>query len=255
MDSKNVQEQYNSMSFFYNVLYSGFDLRDYENEFLDEYKELLADLQPNAKVLDSSCGNGIQATALKRCGIDVTATDISEEMINLTQQYAFDNRLSFPTKQSSWEQLPNHFGEDFDLVFCYGNSICHSKNKDARFKNIQSFYQVTKKGGKIVLDTRNWDKIVKDAIRFTTSDIMKYKDKKYISTYIWNLKNFDEPSNVEILFTEIIDDRKTSLIPFKLDFTPFRHDDLIQLIAECRLKIIKDTFQPDNGYYSLTLEK
>jgi 2-polyprenyl-3-methyl-5-hydroxy-6-metoxy-1,4-benzoquinol methylase len=255
MNSKNVQEQYNSMSFFYSVLYSGFDLRDYENEFLDEYKDLLAALQPNAKVLDSSCGNGIQATALKRCGIDVTATDISEEMINLTKQYALDNHFSFPTEQLSWEQLPDHYGEDFDIVFCYGNSICHSANKDEMLKNIQSLYRVTKKGGKIVLDTRNWDKILKDAVRFHTSNVMEYDGKKYISTYIWNLGDFDERSNVEILFTEIIKDKETSIIPFKLDFTPFKRDDFVHLINTCNLKIIKDTFQPDKGYYSLTLEK
>lgn len=253
--NNNVEKQYNSMSHFYNVLYSGYDMKEYEDIFMDEYEDLLNSTPMNAKVLDSSCGNGIQATALKRNGFNVIGTDISEEMINLTQQYAKDNNLFFPTKQLSWEQLPHNFGEDFDIVFCCGNSISHSMNKDEMLKNIRSLYKVTKNGGKIVMDTRNWDKVIKDNIRFTTSDVKKYIDRKYIFTYIWNLKGFDEGSNVEILFTEIINDEETKCIPFKLDFTPFKHDDFIKRLKDCGLKIVKDSFKLDNDNYSIILEK
>ncbi|MDP4144928.1 MAG: class I SAM-dependent methyltransferase [Bacillota bacterium] len=251
MSSNQVETQYNSMSYFYNVLYSGYDMRDYEDAFIDEYKDLLNNLQANGKVLDSSCGNGVQATALKRYGIDVIGTDISKEMINLTQQYAKENNIFFPTKQLSWQQLPDNFGEDFDIVFCYGNSISHSMNKDEMLKNIRSLCKVTKKGGKIVIDTRNWDKVLKDNIRFTSSDVISYNGKKYIFTYIWNLKDFDECSSVEILFIEITNDKETKCVPSRLDFTPFKHDEFIMRLKECGLKIEKDTFHVDNDYYSI----
>lgn len=39
-------------------------------------------------ILVNYSGSSIQATALKRNGINVVGTDISEEMINLIQQYA-----------------------------------------------------------------------------------------------------------------------------------------------------------------------
>jgi 2-polyprenyl-3-methyl-5-hydroxy-6-metoxy-1,4-benzoquinol methylase len=255
MNSNCVGQQYNSMSYFYNVLYSGCDMKTYEDDFMNEYSEIINSLPSNAKILDSSCGNGIQATALKRNGFDVTGTDISNEMINLTQQYAKSNNLHFPTKQLAWNQLPSHFDEEFDIVFCYGNSISHSMNKDEMLENIRSLYKVTKKGGKIVIDTRNWDKVIKDNIRFNTSDVKIYNNKKYIFTYIWNLNNFDECSNVEILFTEITSDKETKCIPFKLDFTPFRHDDFIERLKECDLKLVKDNFELDKGNYSVILEK
>jgi len=38
----------------------------YEDEFINQYKEILDELQPSLKVLDSSCGNGVKVTALKR---------------------------------------------------------------------------------------------------------------------------------------------------------------------------------------------
>lgn len=243
------------MSHFYNVLYSGCDMKEYEDIFIDEYRDLLNSLQMNAKVLDSSCGNGIQAIALKRNGINVIGTDISEEMINLTQQYAKDNNLFFPTKRLSWEQLPHNFDDDFDIVFCCGNSISHSVDKEDMLNNIRSLFKVTKNGGKIVMDTRNWDKVIQDNVRFTTSEIKEYIDKKYIFTYIWNLNGFDKQSNVEILFIEITNDKETRCIPFRLDFTPFKHDEFVRRLKDCGLKIVKDNFLLNNDTYSIILEK
>lgn len=255
MNSNNVQKQYNSMSHFYNVLYSGCDMRQYEKAFIKEFKELLNSLPVNGKVLDSSCGNGIQAAALKRSGVDVVGTDISEEMINLTNQYARENNLSFPTKQLSWKELPYNFGDDFDIVFCYGNSISHSINKEDMLSNIKSLYKVIKNGGKLVIDTRNWDKVIKDNIRFNTSGIKKYLDKTYVYTYIWNLNGFENRSNVEILFIDITNEEETKCISYRLDFTPFSHDEFIRILKNSGLKIIKDNFQLNSDYYSIILEK
>lgn len=255
MNSNNVEKQYNSMEHFYNVLYSGCNMKDWENDFINEYKDLLNNLQGNTRVLDSSCGNGIQATALKRYGLDVIGTDISEEMIKLTRQYAESNNLFFPTQQLSWAELPDNFGEDFDIVFCYGNSICHSTNKDELMNNVKALRKVTKDGGKIVIDTRNWDKILKDGVKYTTSDVKTYNNKKYIFTYIWNLNDFDKSSNVEILFIEIVNDKQTKCIPFKLNFTPFKYTDFIEILKACRLKIVKDNFKLNNDTYSIILEK
>lgn len=255
MNNTDVEKQYNSMSYFYNVLYSGCDMKEYEDAFIEEYTDLLNNLPENAKVLDSSCGNGVQATALKRNGVNVIGTDISEEMINLAEQYAKDNNLPFPTKRLSWQQLPKYFGEDFDIVFCYGNSISHSIDKEDMLNNINSLYRVTKNGGKIVIDTRNWDKVIKESIRFNTSDVKEYDDKKYVFTYIWNLNGFDKRNNVEILFIEITNDKETKCRSFKLDFTPFKHEEFISRLKDCGLKIVKDNFQLNNDWYSIILEK
>jgi glycine/sarcosine N-methyltransferase len=255
MNRNNVEEQYNSMSHFYNVLYSGCDMKVYEESFIMEYKELLSGLQSNAKVLDSSCGNGIQAAALKRRGFNVTATDISKEMIKLTQQYAKLNNLSFQIKQLSWEQLPDNFSDEFDVVFCCGNSISHSMGKAEMLESLSSLYKVTRTGGKVVIDTRNWDKVIKDNVRFTTSDIKQYEGRKYIFTYIWNISDFDSSSFVEILFIEIVNDTETKCIPCRLDFNPFRHEDFVERLKECGFNIVKDNFQLDADNYSVILEK
>lgn len=85
MKSNLVQEQYNSLSYFYNVLYAGFESTFLEEIFIDEHQQILSNLKPNAKILDASCGNGIQATALAKEGFNITATDISEDMLELAK--------------------------------------------------------------------------------------------------------------------------------------------------------------------------
>jgi len=37
------------------------------------------------QIIDSACGNGVQAIALALCGYKITATDISGEMVQLTK--------------------------------------------------------------------------------------------------------------------------------------------------------------------------
>lgn len=225
-----VKEQYNLMSHYYNVLYAGANTKVYEDEFINLYKEILDELPLNARVLDSSCGNGIQAAALKRKGIDVVGTDISEEMIRLTEEYAESNNLSFHAKRLSWQELPVYFKEEFDVTFCCGNSISHSMSRMEMITNIKSLCEVTKKDGKIILDTRNWDKVLRVNNRFKTSDVVEYNNKKYIFTYIWSLNGFNTISSVEILFIEITDNNKTNCKPLKLDFRPFTHADFIMVL-------------------------
>lgn len=250
-----MKEQYNLMSHFYNVLYAEVGAKFYEDEFINQYKDILNELPRNSKVLDSSCGNGVKATALKRKDIEVVGTDISEEMIRLTEEYAKNNNLTFPTKQLSWQELPFNFTEEFDVVFCCGNSISHSLSLTEMLTNIKSLYKVAKKGGKIIIDTRNWDKVLNANLRFNTSNIIEYNDKRYMFTYIWNLNGFNKISNVEILFIEIIDGKETKCKPLKLDFMPFTHDEFMLILKECGLKVLKDNFHIESDNYSVILEK
>lgn len=95
--------------------------------------------------------------------------------------------------------------------------------------NIRSLYRVTKNSGKIVIDTRNWDKVIKENIRFNTSDVKKYSDKKYVFTYVWNINGFDERSNVEILFIEITNDKEKNA--FLLDWISL-HLSMMNLLVD-----------------------
>lgn len=250
-----VKEQYNSLSFFYNVLYAGFESSVLEEVFIDEHHELLKYLSPNAKVLDASCGNGIQSTALSKKGYNITACDISEEMIALTKKYANEHGETYPTMAIGWHELPDHFDQSFDLVFCWGNSISHSLNEEEMIKTFRSFYSVIKPGGSLVVETRNWDQLIKNKTRFETLKLRSYNGKKYIPFYIWNLEGFDVPANVEIVFTELKKNNETKLFDFKLDFTPFKHEDLINRLTKVGFTIHDDHFSEEKANYYIVAKK
>ena len=255
MESKKVKEQYNSMSFFYDVLNASFDLDKFANDFIKEHKELLDSLPDNAKILDSSSGKGIQAVALKKEGYDVTATDISKEMVKLTKQYLKENDLSIPVKRLAWNELPREFDDVFDLIFCWGNSISHSMSEDEMLENLSSFYKVTRYGGKVVIHTRNWEKRLKENKRYETLPIREYNDKKYLPVYIWNLSDFNKISSVDILFIVIKKNESTTFNSFKLDFVPFSYNDLINRLKKTGFKIYNDNYKTNSDFYYVVAEK
>lgn len=250
-----VKEQYNSLSFFYNVLYAGFESSVLEEVFIEEHHELLKHLTPNGKILDASCGNGIQSTALAKKGYNVTACDISEKMIELTNKYAKKHGVAYPTMAIGWHDLPNHFDQSFDLIFCWGNSISHSLSEEEMIKTFKSFYSVIKPGGSLVVETRNWDQLINNKTRFETLKLRTYQGKMYIPFYIWNLEGFNEAASVEIIFTELKDNNETKCCDFKLDFTPFRHEDLINRLRKVGFTIYDDQFSEAKSNYYIVAKK
>lgn len=250
-----AQEQYNTISHYYEILYSGFDLIQFRNEFIQQFKNYLDELPENAKICDCSCGNGHQAIALKEAGFEVVATDISDEMINLTLKNAKDSNVEIPTKRMSWRELPDCYTGEFDSVFCWGNSISHSLSKQEMVENLTAMYKTLKTRGKLFIETRNWDKLVRTKQRYYNYDIKEYIGKKYIPFYIMNIGNFDEQCNLEMMFIEIKDDLKTDTVGFKLDFMPFRYDDFKERLVNAGFKILKDTYAEHDDFYYLVLEK
>ncbi len=144
-----VQEQYNNISFYYEIFYSGIDSTQFENEFIIQHKEYLDRVPNNAKICDCACGNGIQAIALKKQGFDVMATDISDEMIRLTKKKAKENKLDFPIKRMSWKELSINNPNKFDVVFCWGNSISNSLSKREMKDNLEAIYHTIRANGKL----------------------------------------------------------------------------------------------------------
>lgn len=250
-----AQEQYNNISYYYEIFYSGIDSIQIENEFINQHNEYLERLPSNAKICDCACGNGIQAIALKRQGFDVMATDISDEMIRLTVKNAKEKNIDFPIKRMSWKELSISNSDKFDVVFCWGNSISNSLSKQEMIDNLKAIYKTIRVNGKLFIDTRNWDKLVKTKQRYYTYDIKEYNGKKYLPFYIMNIGNFDEQSNLEMLFLEIRDNLKTECIGFKLDFMPFTHNDFKQRLKEVGFEILKDNYKDDEDFYYLVLEK
>jgi len=240
--------EYDHLNWLYEVLYAEYDENFLEEEFLKQNSFIL---EKSKRILDASCGNGILTQSLIKAGYDVSASDISVEMVELTKKRISKMGSSTHCFVSSWQELPE-MNEKYDLIFCYGNSISHSKSKKERIQNIQSLYSCLNKNGILVLDTRNWDKQIQ--LKYTTYNSRKYNNKMYTPIYIWDFEKGRESSSVTIVFVES-DGNTMKTYERKLTFSIFLHEEIIEEVKELGFEVIKDTFENELDEYCLYLKK
>ena len=249
--NNNEKPDYDKMGWLYSALYGDMSTEELrEFEYAKNHMELLQSYSnKNISILDSACGNGIQATAFALNGYNVTATDISCEMITLTKELASKHNVPINTMVKSWSDLPSVYNEQFDIVFNTGNSIVHSQNSITREKDISALVQVLKNKGTLVIETRNWEKVIKENKRFTVYDKTTYLDKDYVPMYYWQLNGIEQESKVNILLQEIWEDNHVEIYESSLTFTPFTHSTLLNNMKKLALEITKDTFDEYCDWY------
>ncbi len=70
------------------------------------------------KVCDVGCGGGILAEALARAGADVTALDLSTEVLEVARRHATDAGLAIDYREQAVEELAAEMPEQFDVLTC-----------------------------------------------------------------------------------------------------------------------------------------
>lgn len=156
-----------------------------------EWKEyafyLLGNLK-GKKILDYGCGMGVDSICLAKRGAFVTAFDVSQEAIKLTELRAKENNVQdkLNTVVMSGNKL-NFQPEEFDAI--YGCSILHHLDLLAACNEIQ---RILKKGGKAVFLEPVINSKGLDTIKNVIKKILP--SKNYIGTYD---TEHEEPLNYE----------------------------------------------------------
>ena len=109
----------------------------------------LGDLK-GRRILELGTGVGEGAASLALLGADVTATDVSREMLNLAEKVAKLNGAEIQTSQVSAEDLSQFEAETFDIV--YGANVLHHVDIAKCLGEIQ---RVLKPGGLMAV----WDPV------------------------------------------------------------------------------------------------
>ena len=246
-------EEYDSLGWFYEVLYAGSNKAEMGQAFIDEHAELLS-RNKSGKFHDASCGNGVQAVTLKARGYEISASDISAEMLNLTQAYAQEKHVDLHTFRSSWRELNQHMEDTVDLVICVGNSISHTRDYADRVETLRQFYGLLNEGGTLFLDTRNWDLMIESTLKYNILKQREYKGKNYVPIYIWDPLQIEKESLLRLVFIEF-SERGQSEYERRITFTPFSHSSLLAACRDARFKVEKDTFNMEDDRYYLYLRK
>lgn len=246
-------DEYDSLSWLYEVLYAGYHKEELGHAFVAEHKELF-DRYEHGKLHDASCGNGVQAVALKARGYAITASDISEEMLRLTCAYAREQHVKLYAFRSAWADIRQHVEDKFDIVLCVGNSISHTRDHCERVMTLQQFYEILNEDGTLLLDTRNWDLLSKSNLKYSILKKRDYKGKSYVPIYLWEPVQFEKTSILRLVFIEFSEEGQTEY-ERRISYSPFSHSRLLEACQESGFKVEKDTFNMEEDRYYLYLRK
>lgn len=193
-----MPEQYDRIAEDYDWLFSDTMLSG-EPQY-ESLRHVLESLPPGGTILDCACGTGILVSAIARHGHMVVGTDASDGMIRVARARIEANGLDVSFHVCTWEKLPQKCDRKFDIAVCCGNSIVHCSDSAEMVRSFRGIRSVLNAGGRLVLETRNWEKLLTERTRYTHFDPRSRAGKRCIPVYIWNFpQKTNEPIQVDLL--------------------------------------------------------
>jgi SAM-dependent methyltransferase len=165
---------------YYHLLYQNRD----SNEAKHFINNLLDDLSlpKQAKLLDLACGKGRHSIYFSQKKLITTGIDLSTQSIHYAQQFE-NNKLSFFIHDMRLPFRVNYF----DVVMNLFTSFGYFEKESDNLKTIQSAALALKKGGVLVIDFMNSEKIINEIIPFeekTVSDVSFQITKKLVNRFL-----------------------------------------------------------------------
>jgi SAM-dependent methyltransferase len=201
------------------------------------FDELLAELDPGARVLDCACGTGTLAVGLALRGFEVTASDASPEMVARTRALAAERGSALQTATRTWAEL---HGEQFDAVLCVGNSLTHAGGRAGRRTALDGMRRVSRDGALLVITSRNWERPQAGG-----DEVVERGGRRAAVRRIWH---GGEPPRLQI--NVALDDG--SIYEEQLSYWPFTHGELDEDLRAAGFEPESSTWAPDAGRYVVT---
>jgi len=219
--------------------------------FVQRHGELLRVLPSRARILDCSCGIGVDAVALVDRGYDVWAADASAEMVAVARMRAGKSGAVIPIARCDWVDLPEMFEEPFDLVRCCGSSIGRCRGEAEMVQALTAMCRVLKGDGRLVVDSYNWEKLCQERPRFTLMEAGDREGKRYFPLYVWDFpEKWEEPHTAEVVLIFEEDD-KTWCKAHGTTFYPFRAEELMNRVNAAGLTFERTDYEEARPFYSV----
>jgi SAM-dependent methyltransferase len=118
-------------------------------------------------VLDAACGTGMHAIALAKLGYSASGADLFPEMIVRAKENAEYAGVNVHFEAAGFGSLEKTFGSGkMDALACLGNSLPHVKDAADLQNAMQDFSAVLRPGGILLLQNRNFDKVMQEKMRW-----------------------------------------------------------------------------------------
>ncbi|MFD1864021.1 methyltransferase domain-containing protein [Planococcus chinensis] len=169
-------------------------------KFASVYDELMADIPyesyvewvgghvRSGKLLDLACGTGTLSQLFSEVGFDVTASDLSEDMLTVANQRFQEAGLDIPVLQLSMDNLEGL--EGFDAVTIAIDSLNYLETEEQVRETFRQIYAALNEGGHFFFDVHSVFKV--DVIYMDSPFVMDGEDV----AYIWHTEPGDHPHSV-----------------------------------------------------------
>jgi SAM-dependent methyltransferase len=216
---------------------------------LDENDDVLTEAGLEARILDCSCGIGTLAIPLAKLGYEVSGSDASPGMVEQAMLAARNADLEIPLHCCTWQDLPGHFTDRFDLVFCIGNAIGHTRNRDEMLRSLEGMRAVLRSGGKLVIQSLNWEEVRKEKKRFTHYQWRERSGQRCLPLYIWTFpERFDDAHTIEVVL--VFDcGGKVSIRSYPIVYYPFHIEELVERLRCAGFTEIRSGFSENAAEY------
>ena len=181
-------------------------------------------------VLDVSIGTGGLTLPMTDMGIELYGSDLSCKMLSRCREKAESKGAHVDLRVSDFRYVSNAFDRKFDCVVSTGNSLPYVNNADIRTA-LSQMDALVKDGGYLYLDTRNWDKILKEKQRFFLYNPVLKGDERINLIQVWDYHE-DASMTFNILYTFERENRIYRREEFTEHYFPVRLDCLTGILDE-----------------------
>ena len=156
-----VRDFYDELASQYDAM-TGFEMR-FERE-RPAFRSLV-DRYRITRALDAGSGSGFHSVLLAQLGVEVSALDLSPEMVRLTLDNARKHDVNVMVFNVAFVDAPAEWDEGFDAVFVMGNSLPHLLSRDELSNALARLIAVLRPGGILFMQCLNYEKILAERIQ------------------------------------------------------------------------------------------
>ncbi len=197
------------------------------------------------KILDTSCGTGLQAIALAKLNYEVTAADPSFKMLlkarEAAQSYDVANDITFV--RAGFLELPYALVGPYDAVITKGNALPHLISDDEILQALRNFNRLLRRDGTLVIGIRDFDFMLEDRPRFVPRHVHDGSEQDTILFDVWD---WDDGPPITVTFnTFIVTGRGDSynVTKYPVTYRALRQEELKAMLAEAGFVDIKSEMQ------------
>lgn len=139
-------------------------------------------------VLDVACGTGQHAIALARLGYEVLGVDVSAEMVSRARANAQEAGVSARFERLGFGELADHLDGRHDALLCLGNSLPHLTDEAALQGALVDFSRVLRPEGLVVLQSRNYDRVLAERDRFMAPQSARRGDEEWLFVRFYDME-------------------------------------------------------------------